>query len=220
MFDIFGSIDWAAVFKIVGIDILLGGDNAVLIAMAVIGLPVAMQNKAIAWGTAGAIGARVVFLALAAFLLAKFPFIKVIGGLLLLWIAYGLLTGDDGDDAVDQSSSFWKAVWTIVVADIAMSIDNVVAVSAAAQSAGEHAFIYSAAGVALSIPIIIFASKGIITLMEKFPAIIWGGAGLLGWIGGEMVIGYYDHSLALFGAALGAVSVLAAAAFKSNFKLA
>lgn len=213
MFEFFSGIDWLAVAKIIGIDIMLGGDNAILIALAVAGLSAHLQNKAIAWGTAGAVGARVVLLALASFLL-MIPFVKVFAGVFLVWIGYTLLV-DSGDDSVDQKTAFWPAVWTIVAADIMMSIDNVVAVIGAAQSTGEHALYYAIAGIALSIPIIVYASKLIVSLMEKFSIITWFGAMLLGWIGLEMVatdknLATYVtdlHSYELFLAALGATIV-------------
>lgn len=223
MFEFFSGIDWLAVAKIIGIDIMLGGDNAILIALAVAGLAAHLQNKAIAWGTAGAVGARVVLLALASFLL-MIPFVKVFAGVFLVWIGYTLLV-DSGDDSVDQKTAFWPAVWTIVAADIMMSIDNVVAVIGAAQSTGEHALYYAIAGIALSIPIIVYASKLIVSLMEKFSIITWFGAMLLGWIGLEMVatdknLATYVtdlHSYELFLAALGATIVGVAGWVKTQF---
>lgn len=223
MFEFFSGIDWLAVAKIIGIDIMLGGDNAILIALAVAGLAAHLQNKAIAWGTAGAVGARVVLLALASFLL-MIPFVKVFAGVFLVWIGYTLLV-DSGDDSVDQKTAFWPAVWTIVAADIMMSIDNVVAVIGAAQTTGEHALYYAIAGIALSIPIIVYASKLIVSLMEKFSIITWFGAMLLGWIGLEMVatdknLATYVtdlHSYELFLAALGATIVGVAGWVKTQF---
>lgn len=216
MFEWLSSIDWTAIGKIIGIDIMLSADNAMLIAMATAGLPLAQRARAKTWGIAGAIGARMLFLAIAGWLLLNVPIITVIGGLALLKIAYDFAVGGD-PDPVEQSSLFWKAVGTIVVADVIMSIDNVVAVSGASTSAGEHAIWYSIAGIALSIPLIIWASSGITKLMEQFPIITWFGAGLLGWIGGGLIAHYFDPSFTTFASALGAVVVIAGAWVKVNF---
>lgn len=225
MFEFFAGIDWAAVLKIVGIDIMLGGDNAILIALACAGLAPQLQNKAIALGTAGAVLARVVLLALAG-LLFGVPFIKTVAGLYLVWIGYKLLVDNTGDEHVVQKTTLWGAVSTIVIADLMMSLDNVLAVTAAAQSAGEHALGYAIAGILLSIPIIVYGSKLVISLMEKFPIIIWTGAMLLGWVGLEMVASdasltpYFGnlHEYGYFMAAVGAATVGIAALFNKMVK--
>lgn len=181
------SLDYWAILKIIGIDILLGGDNAVLIGLAVAGLAPEVRNKAIMFGTAGAIGARVFFLAIAG-LLFGLPLVKLLGGLYLFYIAYSLLAASEEDSNVAQKTSIWAAVGTIVLADLTMSMDNILAITAASQSAGEHALFYMIAGVVLSIPIIIYGSKLVIALMEKFPIVIWLGGMLLGWVATEMII--------------------------------
>lgn len=186
--DFIMSIDWVAVLKIVGIDILLGGDNAIVIALACSALAPEVRNKAIAFGTAGAVLARVLFLAIATWLMG-FQYVKLFAGLYLFYIAYSLLleTEEDGDD-IPKKTNIWGAVFTVVTADAMMSLDNVLAVTSASQSAGEHALFYAIFGIALSIPIIVYGSQLIIKAMDKFPAIIWVGGMLLGWVAVEMII--------------------------------
>ena len=185
-------VDWIAVFKIVMIDIMLGGDNAIIIALACAALPAHLRTKAIIWGTFGAVAIRAILLTFASTLVA-IPYVKLIAGAFLLYIGYKLLMDNEDEHSVKQSNHIWGAVWTIVVADLMMSIDNVLAVTAASQSAGEHALGYAIFGIVLSIPIIVWGSKAVSALMDKFPIIIWGGGGLLGWIGAEMMIS--DNSL-------------------------
>lgn len=190
--EFLNQIDWAAVFKIIGIDIMLGVDNAVVIALACASLPLAMRPKAILWGTAGAVGLRVILLIMASLLLAfcdswGIP-IKMIAGAYLLYIGYSLLMSSDSEEHIQSSDHMWGAVKVIIIADFMMSLDNVLAVTAASQSAGAHATAYAIAGILFSIPIIVFGATGIMKLMDKFPIIIWVGAGLLGWVGAEMII--------------------------------
>lgn len=185
--EFFSQIDWAALFKIVGIDIMLGGDNAVVIALACAALSPEVRNKAIAFGTGGAVLARGLLLAVAGILMG-ITGVKLFAGAYLLYVGYGLLAESDDDESVNASDRFWAAVKTIVVADIMMSVDNVMAVAAAAQSAGAHSTIYAVGGILFSIPIIVLFAQGIMRLMDRFPVIIWFGAGLLGWVGAEMMI--------------------------------
>ncbi|WP_298435549.1 TerC family protein [Ottowia sp.] len=180
---------WVAVGQIILIDILLGGDNAVVIALACRQLPKAQRTKGIVWGTVGAIVLRVILIAFALTLL-KVPFLKLVGGLLLLWIGVKLIAPDDedGHDNIQGSDKLWGAVKTVIVADLAMSIDNVIAIAGAAQSAGEqHQLALVIFGLVVSIPIIVWGSQLVLKLMDRFPVIIVLGGMLLGWIAGGMI---------------------------------
>ena len=176
---------WVAVAQIIAIDILLGGDNAVIIALASRKLPLHQRNKAIFWGVFAAIALRVVLIFFALQLL-KVPYLKIVGGALLLWIGVKLLVPekDDGHE-VDAASNLLGAVKTIIVADAVMSLDNVIAIAGAAKdSIGLVVF-----GLVVSVPIIVWGSKLVLTLMDRFPWVIMGGAALLGWIAGDMAVG-------------------------------
>ena len=181
---------WVAVGQIIMIDILLGGDNAVVIALACRKLPPAQRTKGILWGTAGAIVLRVILIFFALTLLA-IPFLKVIGALLLVWIGVKLLAPDH-DDAhgnIAGSDKLWAAVKTVIIADLVMSVDNVIAIAGAAQGAGEgHQMPLVIFGLLVSIPIIVWGSQLVIKLMDRFPMIITVGGMLLGWIAGTMLI--------------------------------
>ena len=179
---------WLALGQIIIIDILLGGDNAVVIALACRKLPPAQRTKGILWGTAGAIVLRVVLIAFAMTLLAL-PFLKFVGALLLVWIGVKLLAPDeDGHGDVQGSDKLLAAIKTIIVADLVMSVDNVIAIAGAAQNAGEHSFLLVVLGLLISIPIIVWGSQLVIKLMERFPMIITLGGMLLGWIAGGMLV--------------------------------
>ena len=181
---------WVAVGQIVMIDILLGGDNAVVIALACRKLPPHQRFKGIIWGTAGAIVLRVVLIYFALTLLA-IPFLKLTGALLLVWIGVKLLAPDpDGDHSnINASDKLWAAVKTIIVADLVMSIDNVIAIAGAAQGAADHHEMPLVVfGLVISIPIIVWGSQLVIKLMERFPVVIVLGGMLLGWIGGSMAV--------------------------------
>jgi YjbE family integral membrane protein len=186
MFD-FATIDWSAILKIIGIDIMLGVDNAIVIALACNALPPHMRKRAVLLGTAGAVGLRAILLVFAGFLMGL-TWVKLIAGAYLLYIGYSLLMNSEEDHDVQSADHIWGAIKTIIIADFMMSLDNVLAVVGASQSAGEHSTAYAIAGIALSIPIIIFGAQGIMKLMDRFPIIIWLGAGLLGWVGAEMMI--------------------------------
>lgn len=181
------EIDWVAVLKIVGIDIMLGVDNAIVIALACAALPLEVRRQAVLLGTAGAVGLRAILLVFAGYLMGL-TWVKLIAGAYLLYIGYKLLMDSGDAHEVGSPRRVTDAVKTIIVADFMMSLDNVLAVVGAAQSAGEHSTAYAIAGIVLSIPIIIFGAQGIMRLMERFPIIIWLGAGLLGWVGAEMMI--------------------------------
>ena len=180
---------WVAVGQIILIDILLGGDNAVVIALACRKLPPNLRTKGILWGTAGAIGLRVVLIFFALTLLA-IPYLKIVGALLLVWIGVKLLAPDDeeGHGNIQASDRLWTAIKTIIVADLVMSVDNVIAIAGAAQNAGEHQFLLVVLGLLISIPIIVWGSQLVIKLMERFPMIITLGGMLLGWIAGGMLV--------------------------------
>jgi YjbE family integral membrane protein len=180
---------WIAVGQIIMIDILLGGDNAVVIALACRRLPDHQRTKGILWGTAGAIVLRVVLIAFALTLLA-IPYLKVVGGLLLLWIGVKLLLPEHDDDHanIQSSDKLWGAVKTVIVADFVMSLDNVIAIAGAAQGADSHHQLPLVIfGLLVSIPIIIWGSQLVLKLMDRFPVIITAGAMLLGWIAGTMM---------------------------------
>ena len=181
---------WVAVGQIIMIDILLGGDNAVVIALACRRLDPAKRKLGILWGTAGAIALRVILIFFALTLLA-IPFLKIVGALLLLWIGVKLLVPDDegGHGTIEGSDRLWAAVRTVIVADLVMSIDNVIAIAGAAQGAGEsHQMPLVIFGLLVSVPIIVWGSQMVIKLMDRFPIVITLGGMLLGWIAGGMMI--------------------------------
>ena len=181
---------WLAVGQIIMIDILLGGDNAVVIALACRKLPPAQRRLGIMWGTAGAIGLRVILIVFALALLT-IPYLKLVGAVLLLWIGIKLLVPDDEDEHgnIESSDKLWAAVKTVIVADLVMSVDNVIAIAGAAESAGgDHKIPLVIFGLLVSIPIIVWGSQLVIKLMERFPMIIVAGGMLLGWIAGTMAV--------------------------------
>lgn len=182
---------WLAVGQIIMIDILLGGDNAVVIALACRQLPPNLRTKGILWGTAGAIVLRVVLIAFALTLL-QVPYLKLVGAALLLWIGVKLLVpeDEDGHSNIHSSDKLWAAVKTVIVADLVMSIDNVIAIAGAATNAGgQHQLPLVIFGLLVSIPIIISGSQLVLKLMDRFPVIITVGGMLLGWIAGTMAHG-------------------------------
>jgi YjbE family integral membrane protein len=180
---------WVALGKIVWVNILLSGDNAVVIALAARGLPPEQRRVAVIGGSAGAIALRVVLTIFAVELLG-YPYLKIIGALLLLWIGVQLLVPEDGDDdGIKTSSHLWGAMRTILIADLVMSLDNVIGVAAAAQSGPESARLtLLVLGLGLSIPLIIAGSQLLMSVMERFPIIITLGAALLGYVAGEMFL--------------------------------
>jgi YjbE family integral membrane protein len=181
---------WIAVGQIIMIDILLGGDNAVVIALACRKLPPPQRVKGILWGTAGAIILRVVLIFFALQLLA-IPFLKLAGAILLVWIGVKLLLPEEGDGhgSIEGSERLWGAVKTVIVADLVMSVDNVIAIAGAAENAGtDHTMPLVIFGLLVSIPIIVWGSQLVLGLMDRFPMIITLGAMLLGWIAGSMAL--------------------------------
>lgn len=186
--DLTSAAFWIALLKIIWVNILLSGDNAVVIALAARNLPAHQQKTAIFAGSGAAIVLRVL-LTLFAVSLLQFPYLKLVGSLLLLWIGVQLLAGDDEGDDVAAGSSLMAAVRTILVADLVMSLDNVIAVAAAANSAPEQLrTLLLVLGLGLSIPLIIFGSTLLLKLMQSFPFIITLGAALLGFVAGEMAV--------------------------------
>ncbi len=181
--DLTSAAFWIAVGQIILIDIVLSGDNAVVIALACRNLSPEQRKKGILWGVVGAIGLRVVLTVFAA-LVMNLPWLKFVGGLLLVWIAVKLMLPEDeeGHD-IEPSAHLWGAVKTIVVADFVMSLDNVIAVAGAAH--GSLALLLF--GLAVSIPLIVWSSQLILRWMERWPWIVLFGAGLLGYVAGQMI---------------------------------
>ena len=203
---------WIALSQIVLINIVLSGDNAVVIALACRSLPAHQQKKAIVFGSVGAIVLRVV-LTFFAVMLLDLPYLKLIGAAALLWIGVGLLKSDDGDENLEGHSNLAAAIKTIVVADLVMSLDNVIGVAAAAKGN----VVLLVVGLIISIPLIIFGSAILLRIMGRFPVIITLGAGLLGWVAGEMAMSdpaisvwsAQQHTLHMLAPAAGALAVVA-----------
>ncbi len=204
---------WLGLGKIIWINIILSGDNAVVIALAARSLPAAQQRKAIFWGTAAAVILRVLLTFVAAKLLTL-PWLQIVGGLLLLWIGVQLLSGeDDGDGEAKEHGSLGSAIRTILIADLIMSLDNVIGVAAVAKDNLPLLVI----GLAIAIPIVIFGSTLMIKVMERYPVIVTIGAGLIGWVGGETIVSdailapwFPAHSVPFYmAAAVGAAFVVA-----------
>ncbi|HSN80360.1 MAG TPA: TerC family protein [Rhodoferax sp.] len=184
--DISSSLFWIAVLQIIAIDIMLGGDNAVVIALACRKLPPEQRKKGIFWGVVGAIGLRVVMIFFALQLLAL-PYLKIVGALLLLWIGIKLLLPEHDDEhgnAIEGGTTLLAAIKTVVVADAVMSLDNVIAVAGASHGS----MVLVTFGILVSIPIVVWGSKIVLTLMDRFPLVITLGAALLGWIAGGMLL--------------------------------
>ena len=205
---------WAALGSIILANIVLSGDNAVVIALAARSLPAHQQKKAIFWGSAAAIVMRIV-LTLIAVEMLKWPYLKIVGALLLLYIGISLLSDEGGDeDGQAHVGTMAAAIRTILVADLVMSLDNVLAVAAAAKGNTPLLVI----GLAVSIPLIIFGSTLLLKVMERFPIIITLGAALLGFLAGEMLFtdpavterfGELSHNVVNAAGAVGAVLVVA-----------
>ena len=175
---------WLAGIEIIIINILLSGDNAVVIALACRNLPPKQRTWGIVWGAGGAIVLRIV-LTFFAISLLNLPWLKIIGGVLLLWIGVKLIADDeDGGHEVKASDQLFAAVRTIVIADLVMSLDNVIGVAAAAKGS----LVLLIFGLVVSIPLVILGSQLILKLIERFPIIVVAGGGLLGWIAGEMIV--------------------------------
>ncbi|MFM0418169.1 TerC family protein [Paraburkholderia aromaticivorans] len=189
MLEFFATLHWGAVIQIIVIDILLGGDNAVVIALACRNLPPSQRTKGVLWGTAGAIVLRVALIAFAVVLL-DVPLLKFAGGLLLLWIGVRLMApAHDAHENVKPADKLMSAIKTIIVADAVMSLDNVIAIAGAAESADpEHRLALVIFGLVVSIPLIVWGSQLVLKLLDRFPIVITLGAALLGWIAGGLII--------------------------------
>ena len=176
---------WIALAQIIGINIVLSGDNAVVIALAARSLPPKQQKQAVLWGSGAAVVMRII-LTVAAVELLKLPWLKLVGAALLFWIAIKLLLPEsEGEGEGKATASMASAVKTILIADLVMSLDNVIAVAAAAKGS----LLLLIAGLGISIPLVIFGSTLLLGLMGRFPVIITIGAALLGWVAGEMLVG-------------------------------
>lgn len=175
-------------FEIIIINLVLSGDNAVVIALASRKLESSQRKQAILWGTLGAIVLRIL-LTLAAVWVLKIPFLMVVGGFMLVWISFKLLVDKEERADVNAGNNLWQAVQTIIVADLIMSLDNVLAIAGAANGN----LMLLVVGIAIGIPIIVFGSTIILKMMEKYPAILYIGAGVLAWTAGEMIVG--DQSI-------------------------
>jgi YjbE family integral membrane protein len=189
---------WIAVGQIIWINILLSGDNAVVIALACRSLPPKQRFWGILLGAGAAVLLRVIFTIVIAQIMG-IPFLKLVGGLLLLWIAVKLIVPNDehGKDSVKAGDTLLRAVWLVTVADIVMSLDNVIAIAAAAETAAARVDIANALsikttliifGLATSVPLIIAGSALLMALLNRFPILVWAGAALLGWVAGEIIV--------------------------------
>src|SRR6476661_1051305 len=201
---------WLAVVQIIWIDILLSGDNAVVIALACRKLPPSQRMWGIVLGTLVAITLRVAFTGIVTQLMTM-PYVKLVGGLLLLWIAVKLLGGEENGRTgqIEAVDSLWHAIKIVAIADVVMSLDNIVAVAAAAR--GNYTLLMF--GLAVSIPLIMAGAAMVIALLERFPVIVWAGAALLGWIAGDPLFAQHidptiAHSVKLGVATAGALLVL------------
>ena len=172
------------VLGIIWINVILSGDNAVVIALACRGLPPATRQTGMVLGAGVAVAMRIAFTVGVASLLAT-PFLKIVGGLLLFWIAVKLVTDDAAEDEnVKETDRLWQAVRTIAVADAVMSLDNVLAIAAVAKDST----LLLVLGLAISIPLIVAGAALIMAMLERAPFLVWAGAGLLGWVAGEMIL--------------------------------
>jgi YjbE family integral membrane protein len=181
--DLASAVFWVALGKIIIANIILSGDNAVVIAMACRNLSDKHRRPAILGGSLGAIILRVIFVFVIGWLMSV-PYLKLIGGALLLWIGVKLVMEEEEEsDGIKAHGNLWAAVWTIIVADAIMSLDNAIAIAAAAKNDGVLVIL----GLVISIPIIIFGSTLLTKVLQRFPVLVILGGGLLGWIGGEVI---------------------------------
>ena len=174
---------WIGLLKIIGVNIVLSGDNAVVIALAARSLPAKQQKLAIFWGAGAAVVLRIILTVFAVALLSL-PWLKIIGSLLLFWIGIKLLVPEDDGDDINASEHLLTAIKTILIADLVMSLDNVIAVAAAAGGSLTLLIL----GLAISIPLVVFGATLLVHLMDRYPIIITIGAGLIGWVAGEMLV--------------------------------
>jgi YjbE family integral membrane protein len=175
---------WTGLLAIIWVNVILSGDNAVVIALAARSLPVRQQKQAVIWGAGAAVVLRII-LTIVAVELLRLPWLRLIGGILLFWIAIKLMVPEEGgDDGVGSSDNLWAAIKTILIADLVMSLDNVIAVAAVAKDS----FVLLILGLAISIPLVIFGATMLMKLMERWPIIISVGAALIGYVAGEMLV--------------------------------
>ena len=179
---------WGRLLLVLWVNLILSGDNAVVIAMAARSLEGRQRRLAIIWGAAGAVVLRLIFAALISYLL-EIPFLQVVGGLLLLWIAWKLVQDvhdEEGEDKVRAGTSAWEAIRIIILADAVMSLDNVIALVGAARIDGEVNWWLMGIGLATTIPLVIFGAALLTTLLDRFPILVYAGAALLVYISVEM----------------------------------
>ena len=211
---------WLAVLQIIWIDILLSGDNAVVIALACRKLPPKQRVWGVVLGTVVAISLRVVFAGLVTTLM-QMAYLKLVGGTLLLWIAVKLLAPEENGKSgeIQAVDSLWRAIRIVAIADVVMSLDNVIAIAAVAERfEAPHSYALLMFGLAVSIPLIMAGAAMVMALLDRFPIVVWAGAALLGWIAGEiiakdpLITGNLDaaaaHTVWLTGATLGALFVV------------
>jgi YjbE family integral membrane protein len=182
MEEVLSQAFWLGLAKIIGVNVILSGDNAVVIALAARSLPPKQQKLAILWGAGAAVILRIILTFFAVWLLGL-PYLKVVGSLLLFWIGIKLLVPEEPGDDVEASDNLITAIKTILIADLVMSLDNVIAVAAAAGGS----FVLLVLGLAISIPLVIFGATLLVKAMERFPVIITLGAALIGMVAGEMI---------------------------------
>jgi len=181
--EIATQVFWIGLAKIIGVNVVLSGDNAVVIALAARSLPAKQRSQAILWGAGAAVVLRIILTIFAVALLAL-PWLKIVGSLLLFWIGIKLLVPEDDDADINASEHLMTAIKTILIADLVMSLDNVIAVAAAAGGSLTLLIL----GLAISIPLVVFGATLLVKLMERYPVIITGGAALIGMVAGEMLV--------------------------------
>ena len=181
------AIFWVALVKVLAVNLILSGDNAVVIAMAARSLHGSQRRQAIIWGAVGAVALRLVFAAIISLLL-EIPLLQVAGGLLLIWIAWKLVHDDpeEGEDKIEAGQSAWQAIRIIIVADAVMYLDNVIALVGAARIGGEVNFWLLVIGLATTIPLVVFGAALLTSLLDRFPILVYAGAALLIYIAVEM----------------------------------
>jgi YjbE family integral membrane protein len=182
------AVFWLALVKVLAVNLILSGDNAVVIAMAARSLQGSQRRQAIIWGAVGAVALRLVFAAIISFLL-EIPFLQVAGGLLLIWIAWKLVLDEaeeEGEEKIEAGQSAWQAIRIIIVADAVMSLDNVIALVGAARLGGEVNFWLLIIGLATTVPLVVFGAALLTSLLDRFPILIYTGAALLIYIAVEM----------------------------------
>ncbi len=225
--DVLQPVFWLAALQIIGVNIILSGDNAVVIALACRMLPPRQRLWGMILGAGVAVALRILFTMVVAQAMG-WPYLKLVGGVLLLWVAVKLVVPEeDGDDKVKAADNLWRAVWIVAIADIVMSLDNVIAIAATAETAAmrvdaAHAVMIKGTlivfGLATSVPLIIAGAAVLMALLERFPILVWAGAALLGWVAGDIMIKDFAlqswfsaellHRLDIWAAMAGAVFVV------------